>query len=409
MGVSNVKNHRALSVAVLACGACILTVGMGIRQSFGIFLEPMSFALALPRDVFALAIAVQNLLWGVVQPISGMVADRFGTARVLAAGGLVYAVGLLVMAGSQSAGMLHLGAGLLVGLGMSATSFAVVLGAVGRAVSPDRRSMALGLASAGGSVGQFLVVPLGQTLIDSVGWSMALAILAALALVIIPLAMPLSGKANVGSAAAESPQTLREALAEAGHHRGFWLLTAGFFVCGFHVAFIATHVAVFAVSCGLPAMIGATSLSLIGLFNIFGTYAAGALGGRYRKKYLLSAIYLLRGIAIVVFFAAPTTATSLLVFSAVMGVLWLGTVPLTSGLVAEVFGPRYVATLFGIVFLGHQVGAFFGAWLGGYLFDRTGSYDLMWIASVALAVLAAVVHWPIGDRPVPRLNPAVAG
>lgn len=396
------------TTVILVCGALILSIAMGVRQSFGIFLEPIVLDLDLPRQTFALAIAVQNLLWGLTQPAAGMVADRFGTARVLSGGAAVYAVGLVVMGLSQSAGGLHLGAGLLVGLGMSATSFAVVLGAIGRFVPAERRSMALGMASAGGSLGQFLVVPLGQFLIEGVGWSISLILLAGLAAAIVPLAIPLAGRAG-SSGLLEESQTLSEALMEATRHPGFWLLTTAFFVCGFHVAFVATHIAVFAVSCGLPAMTGATALSLIGLFNIAGTWLAGALGGRYRKRYLLAAIYFLRGVVIIVLLLVPKTSTNILIFSAVLGTLWLGTVPLTTGLVGEIFGPRYVATLFGIVFLGHQVGAFFGAWLGGLVFDATGSFDLMWFASIALALLAAVMHLPIRDRPVPRLSAAASG
>lgn len=387
-------------------GAMVLTVSMGVRQSFGLFMGPMTAALAMPGETFALAIAVQNLLWGLTQPLAGMVADRFGSGRVLAGGALLYAVGLVVMAGTGSAAGLQLGAGLLVGLGISATSFAVVLGAVGRLVPAERRSMALGLVSAGGSLGQFLIVPLGQAAIDALGWMAALLLLAVLALAMGPLAALVGGRPEAKRP--ESSQTLGAAVAEASRHSGFWLLTAGFFVCGFHVAFIATHLVVFAVSCGLSAMTGATALSLIGLFNIGGTYAAGWAGGRWRKKKLLAGIYLARGAAILALLALPKTATTLLVFSAAIGALWLGTVPLTSGLVAQIFGPRYVATLFGIVFLGHQVGAFFGAWLGGYVYDRAGNYDAVWIVSVMLALLAAALHWPIADRPVPRARAEAA-
>jgi len=401
-----VAANRREVMAVVVCGALVLTLSMGVRQSFGLFLEPMTHALALTPTTFALAIAVQNLLWGLAQPGFGALADRYGTRRVLVLGAGLYVAGLLVMAFGATAASLHAGAGLLVGLGVSGTSFAVVLGAVGRAVPPERRSSALGLVSAGGSLGQFLVVPVGQAAIAGLGWAGALLVLAVVAAAMAPLAWGVRAPAH--EIAAGPSQSLGQAVGEAMAHKGFRLLTLGFFVCGFHVAFIATHLPMFAASCGLSPMVGATALSLIGLFNILGTWGAGVLGGRYRKKNLLAAIYFLRGVAILIFMAVPTTPTALLIFAGVMGALWLGTVPLTSGLVGQIFGPRYVATLFGLVFLGHQVGAFFGAWLGGLAYERFGDYDAMWLASLVLAFAAAAIHWLVADKPAERLLPQQA-
>ncbi len=392
---------RGFPVLVLVAGAFILTLSMGIRQSFGLFLAPMTADLGWSREVFALAIAVQNLIWGLVQPFAGMVADKYGTARTLAGGGILYVAGLLLMAVSETPLQFHFGAGVVLGLAVGATGFPIVLAAVGRAVPARRRSMALGIAAAGGSFGQFAVAPVGQILIDGTGWATALVLFAVLAALLVPLAAPLAGRAT--EAVEGMAQTLREALREATRHSGFIYLTLGFFVCGFHVAFIATHLPVFITGQALPAMVGAIALGLIGFFNIIGTWLAGWLGGRYRKKYLLSAIYLARAGVFGVFFLVPPTETTVYVFAAAIGLLWLGTVPLTSGVVGQIFGVRYLATLFGIVMLSHQVGAFLGAWLGGVIFDRTGSYDLVWILAILLGLAAAALHWPIADRPVARL------
>jgi MFS family permease len=384
---------------LVVCGGLILLLGMGMRNTFGLFLQPMSLDLQLPREVYSLAIAIQMIVWGVSQPIFGGLADRYGAARTAVLGGLFYVGGLLLMANASGPWGLHGGAGVLVGLGVSAAGFAVVLGPVGRAFPPEKRSMALGIASAGGSSGQLFMAPIGGALIDYMGWVTALLVMAAIAALIIPLALGVRGRSTCDSASASS---LREALNEASRHSGYWLLCGGFFVCGFHVAFIATHLPPYLSDHNLPPMLAATAIAMIGLFNIFGTIASGWLGGKFREKHVLSYYYLARAIIIAGFLVFPVTQTSVLIFAALIGFLWLGTVPLTSGLVARVFGPRYLGTLFGIVFFSHQIGGFLGAWLGGYMFDLTGSYDQVWLVAIALGVLAAILHWPIADSPIER-------
>jgi predicted MFS family arabinose efflux permease len=396
---------------VLICGALLLTLAMGIRQTFGLFLAPMSADLGIGREAFAFAMALQNLLWGAVQPLTGMVADRFGAVPVLLVGTAAYALGLTVMSGAAGPWDLYAGGGILVGLAMSATSFSVVLGVVGRVVAPEQRSMALGVVSAGGSFGQFIMAPVGQQLIAAQGTTGALLMLALLSLLMAPLAIGMAQRRPAGPPSAATTatktavvkvaavgQSLGHALGEARRHQGFWYLTAGFFVCGFQVVFIAVHLPAYLNDLGLDPALGATALALIGFFNVIGTWSCGALGGRYSKKYLLSGLYITRALIIAVFLAAPKTEAVVVGFAAVLGLLWLGTVPLTSGLVAQIFGVRYLSTLFGIVFLGHQLGSFLGVWIGGIVYDRTGSYDSIWIASIVLGVLAALLHLPIADR-----------
>ena len=395
---------------VLICGAMILTLTMGIRQTFGLFLSPMSIDLGIGRETFALAMAIQNILWGVAQPFVGMVADKYGAVRVIVAGTAMYVAGLVVMSGATDAWGLTLGGGFLIGLAMSCTSFAVVLGAISRAVPEERRSMALGIASAGGSFGQFVMAPVGQSLIASQGWPSALFLMAFVAAAMAPLAIALanrrsSGRVGAAQIAIAPSQTIREALGEAGRNGSYWYLTTGFFVCGFQVVFIGVHFPAYLSDIGLSASLGATALALIGFFNIVGTWICGALGGRYSKKYVLSILYTLRSLVIIAFLAAPKNEIFVLVFASAIGLLWLGTVPLTSGLVAQIFGVRYMSTLFGIVFFGHQVGSFLGVWLGGLVFDKTGSYDSIWIASILLGFMAAALHLPIIERP---LRPAQA-
>lgn len=387
----------------IAAGSLIALLNLGVRANFGLFLEPVTVTRDWGREIFALAIAIQNLLWGLGQPFAGAVADRFGTARVLVAGGLCYAAGVILMVYADSPLELYLSIGVLVGLGLAGTSFALVLAAVGRMVPDEQRSATLGLIVAAGSLGQFLLVPLGQLALSTYGWQLALVFLGLLTLAIVPLALPLRGRPYLSPLLHQ--QTLAQALREAGGHGSYWYLNAGFFVCGFHVTFIATHLPAYVRDLGLSPLLGAWALALIGLFNVIGSYSAGLLGGRYSKKYLLSSLYLVRSLAIALFVLLPPSPASVLVFSAVIGLLWLSTVPLTSGLVALMFGPRYMGTLFGIVFLSHQLGAFLGVWLGGYLFDSTGSYDLVWWLSVALGVLAGLLHWPIREQAVVR--PAV--
>ena len=389
-----VSSWRAPAV-IIFCAALILALNMGLRQTFGLFLGPITSDLEISRSSFALAVAIQNLLWGLLTPFFGMLADRTGTARVLVVGGLIYATGLVVMALSTSAFGIHLGAGVVIGTAVSACGFPMVLAAVARLTRPDRRSLYLGLASSGGSAGQFVLLPFSQVLIEDMGWSQTLLILAGLSLLIVPLAAALAGRPT--SSGQASDQSLSEALREAMKHRGFVLLNGGFFVCGFHVAFIGTHLPGYIVSCNLSPLVGATALGVVGFFNIIGGVMAGVLGGRFRKKNLLALIYLSRALVIAVFMIGPKTEIAVWMFSAAFGLLWLSTVPLTSALVGQLFGPRYMATLVGIVMLSHQVGAFFGAYLGGLSYDLTGSYDSVWYISIALGLLAAAFNWPIKE------------
>ncbi|PKR58355.1 MFS transporter [Thalassospira lohafexi] len=386
---------------VLLCGCLVLSLNLGVRQSLGLFIPDMLTDTGWTATTFGLAFAIQNLMWGISAPIAGALADRFGTTRTLIAGAFIYALGLYLMGTSSSPGQLHMTAGVLIGTGVGATSFPVVLAAISRLFSPAKRSFALGLASAGGSVGQFIMAPTSQALNSSMGYVTTLTILAAISMLIIPAAFAMNGKAEAGSPNATpdmGPQGLIAAFHEARKHRGFVLLNAGFFVCGFHIAVIATHLPTFTELCGLPRSVAAEGLALIGLFNIIGTLTAGWAGGKWPKKYALSFVYGMRALVIVIFIFSPKTSETILLFSASMGALWLSTVPLTSGLIAQVFGPRYMATLFGIVMLSHQIGAFFGAWMGGLVFDLTGSFDGVWWASVALGVFAALVHLPIDDK-----------
>ncbi len=391
---------RRAGIAAILAGGVVLALNMGLRQTYGLFLEPMTTALAVSHGAFGLAIAVQNLLWGALTPFFGAAADRWGTARMLVVGALFYSAGLVVMAAAETSVGIHLGAGILTGIAVAATGFPLVLAAVARSVPEARRSTALGLATAGGSIGQFLLLPGTHGLIAGLGWPVALLGLAVLALFILPFAIPLRGRA---ARAGGSEQRLGEALGEAGTHRGYLLLTGGFFVCGFHIAFVATHLPAYVSANGLAPLIGATALGIVGFFNIIGTFGFGWAGGRWRKKHLLCGIYLARAAAIAMLLFVPLTTASVFAFAAVFGVLWLGTVPLTSGLVGDIFGARYLATLFGIVMFSHQIGAFFGAWLGGVSFDLTGGYEAVWLLAMALSLLAAALHAPIADQPVERV------
>jgi len=388
---------------VIVAGCIISLIAFGPRSALGLFLTPMTEARGWSREIFALAIAVQNIMWGAGQPIAGAIADRYGTARVLAAGGLIYAAGLAVTAWAPSPLWLNLGAGVLIGLGMAAASFSIVLAAFARTVTPERRSIAFGIGTAAGSFGQFLFAPLGQGLIQSVGWPQALLVMAAMMLAVPFLAFALKGKPAVPAAGIGRDQSITEALSEAFGYRSFVLLVAGFFVCGFHVAFITTHLPPYITDVGLDPALGAWAIAIIGLFNIVGSLASGVIGGRYSKPVFLSLIYFSRAIAIALFILLPVSPASVLIFSAAMGLLWLSTVPPTSGLVAIMFGPRYMATLFGFVFFSHQAGAFLGVWLGGRLYDQYQSYEVVWWLGVALGIFAAIVHWPIREQPVERL------
>ncbi|RJX77788.1 MFS transporter [Pseudomonas sp. LS-2] len=389
---------------ILLGSALILALSLGTRHGFGLFLPPMSAQFGWGREVFAFAIALQNLVWGLAQPFTGALADRFGAAKVVFVGGILYAVGLAMMSMADSPASLSLSAGLLIGIGLSGTTFSIILGVVGRALPPEKRSMGMGLASAAGSFGQFAMLPGTLGLIGWLGWSMALVALGLLVAFILPLVAMLKDK-PVPVTAGE--QTLREALHEACTHSGFWLLAFGFFVCGFQVVFIGVHLPAYLVDQHLPATVGTTVLALIGLFNVFGTYIAGWLGGRMSKPRLLTGLYLLRAVVIVLFLWAPLTQTTAYLFGISMGLLWLSTVPLTNGTVATLFGVRNLSMLGGIVFLFHQLGAFLGGWLGGVVYDHTGNYDLIWHVSIALSLVAAALNWPVRERPVARLQPQV--
>ncbi len=389
--------------AILVCGSGILLLALGTRQTFGLFLPPMTSDLGWGRETFAFAIALQNLVWGLVQPFVGALADRYGAGRVLAGGGILYAAGLAWMAYSGSGAEFTLSAGLVVGIGLACTSFGVVMAVVGRAFSDRSRSLALGVVGAGGSLGQFAMLPYGQFLIAGVGWQWALLVMAASSALIVPLAAALAGRP--ARAVSEPSLAFGAGLREAGRHRGFWLLTASFLVCGFQTIFIMIHLPAFVIDQGLPAIAGMTALAIIGFMNIVGSVACGALGGRWSKKNILALIYLSRAAALLALVALPVTQASVYVFAAVMGFTWLGTVPLTNGLVAQIFGVAQLGTLFSIAFLGHQVGSFLGAWLGGYVFDAFGSYQLVWWAAIALSLAAAALCWPIDER---RLPPAPA-
>ena len=389
------------SMWILLGASLILALSLGIRHGFGLFLPPMSAEFGWGREVFAFAIALQNLVWGLTQPFTGALADRFGAKRTVIVGGVLYAIGLACMGLADSPLSLSLSAGLLIGIGLSGTSFSVILGAVGRAVPMEKRSMAMGIAAAAGSFGQFAMLPGTLGLLSWLGWSVALMALGLLVALIVPLAamlkdtpLPLTGQ----------EQTLGEALREACSHSGFWLLALGFFVCGFQVVFIGVHLPAYLVDQHLPALVGTTVLALVGLFNIFGTYLAGWLGGRMSKPRLLSALYLARAVVITAFILTPLTVWSAYAFGVAMGLLWLSTVPLTNGTVATLFGVRNLSMLGGIVFLFHQLGAFLGGWMGGYLYDHTGSYDLVWQIAVLLSLLAAALNWPVRELPVARLQ-----
>ncbi|NYT61494.1 MFS transporter [Alcaligenaceae bacterium] len=381
----------------------VLFLSLGIRHGFGLFLSPMSNEFGWGREVFAFALALQNLTWGIFQPITGALSDRLGARRAIAMGGLLYATGLVLMGYADSALSMSLSAGLLIGMGLSGTSFSVILGVVGRAVPPEKRSMAMGIAAAAGSFGQFAMLPGSLGLIEWLGWSAALIVLGTVAALIMPLSAMISDRPH---ASQEPAQTLGAALREACSHSGFQLLAFGFFVCGFQVVFIGVHLPSYLVDHNLPVMVGTTVLALVGLFNVFGTYIAGWLGTSRSKPRLLSALYLARGVVITLFIMTPLSVWTAYAFGIAMGLLWLSTVPLTNGTIATMFGVRNLSMLGGIVFLFHQMGSFLGGWLGGYLFDRTGSYDIVWYISIMLSVAAAALNWPIREQAVARLQGA---
>ena len=401
-GNRNSPNSTFPLVAV-ACACVIALLAFGPRSAMGFFQLPILQETGWDRTTFGLAMALQNLFWGLGQPFFGAIADRYGTWRVLFVGALIYILGLVVMAFSAAPIWLHIGGGILVGLGIAACSFGVILSSLARLVSPEKRSFAFGLGTAAGSTGMFLYAPISQGLIDSLGWSDSLLVLSAIMLLIPVLAIPLRGNASTSKiSSAELDQSFREALSEALAHKGYLLLTAGFFVCGFQVAFITAHFPAYIGDLGIEARWAVVAISLIGLFNVFGSLASGLIGQRYSKPKFLALIYIARSITFTAFLVIPATPTTVVIFSIIIGLLWLSTVPPTNAIVAIMFGTRYLGMLGGVVFFSHQVGSFLGVWMGGVLYDQTGSYDVVWWLGVALGIFAALVHWPIKEEPVIR-------
>lgn len=398
----NPESHGS-SHFLIAAGCLLLLLSFGYRSSFGLFVRPITDANGWGREVISMALAIQNLFWGIVAVFAGGLADRFGNLKVILAGTGLYALGMGLMSAVESPWMLHTSAGLLVGAGVAGTSFGIVLPAMARAMGEERRQWALGLGTAAGSLGQFAVVPLAQLFIENYGWMVTLNILAGTALSMAILAIPLAPYSGKQQAVQKKvQQTIPEALYEATGHRSYLLLVAGFFVCGFHVAFITAHMPAFLGDNGFDANVGAWSISIIGLCNVFGAYLSGIWSGKLSKKNVLVFIYLGRSVTIALFLWFPFSLSTVMIFSAIMGFLWLATVPPTTGLVAVMFGTRYMAMLYGIVFLGHQLGSFSGVWLGGWLYDRTGTYNIVWWLGVALGIMAAIVHWPIREYLVTR-------
>jgi len=389
---------------VLICGGIILSLSLGTRHSFGLYLQPMTLDLDWSRQTFAIALAIQNLVYGLATPFAGMIADKFGAARAVIGGTLLYAVGMVLMAYSTTGWEFSVSAGLLVGIGLSCSGFSTVFGVVGRAFPSEKRTLALGIAGAAGSFGQFLMLPYGQTLMNHIGWHNALLVCALTILLILPLSSALVE--NMKTQAAGQKQSIPEALREAFGHSGFVLLCSGYFVCGFQLMFISVHFPAYLIDQRMTPDTGMLALALIGLFNIFGTYMWGWLGQHHTKKYVLSVLYFTRAVVFAIFVMLPVTPFSVYLFAAAIGFLWLGTVPVTSGLIAQIFGVKYLATLSGIAFLFHQVGSFLGVWIAAYLFDTTGSYRLMWLLTIALGILAGLINLPINDRQIQR--PAAA-
>ena len=397
------KNH------VVGYSLLIILISMGTRQTFGLYLQPITDELDIGRELFSLAIALQSIIGGL--PFAGVLADRYGSRWVAIGGGLLFAVSMYLMSIVTHWTGLMLGFGLLSGISLSCVSYVVVLGAVAQVVPPERRSRTFGFITAAGSVGMFIVVPVAQRILNTFGWRTTLAILAGFAGLIALLAVgyPTRKQPVAGGESTDKPSdSLTQVLVQASRHSGYWLLTIGFFVCGFHVSFVASHLPAYLTDNGLSGTAGATALSLVGLFNLFGSTLFGYLGDHYRKKYLLSGLYLGRSFVISLFLLFPLTETTALIFGAAIGFLWLATVPLTSGTVAQIFGPRYLSTLYGIVFFSHQIGSFLGVWLGGRIYDATGMYTPVWVIAIILGVLACIVHLPIVDRPVYPLRTTTA-
>jgi predicted MFS family arabinose efflux permease len=393
---------------VLACGAAIVTLSMGIRHGFGLWLLPITQEMGWTRQSFALAIAIQNLSWGLIGIFAGMVADRFGAFRVLIGGAVLYGLGLAGMALSPTPVLFALTAGVLIGAAQAGTTYAVIYGVLGRQIAPERRSWAMGVAAAAGSFGQFLMVPVEGWLIAGLGWQQALLALSMAVLLIVPLAFGLREPGFKGSASVQREQTILQALSEAFRYPSFNLLMAGYFVCGFQVVFIGVHMPSYLKDHGLSPQVASYALALIGLFNVLGTYVAGTLGQRLPKRFILAFIYMARAAAISVFLLVPLSPLSVYVFSAVMGTLWLSTIPPTNATIAQIFGVQHLSMLGGFVFFSHQIGSFLGVWLGGYLYDATGSYDIVWYIAIALGIFAGLVNLPVKENPIRRAAAAAA-
>ncbi len=392
--------RRPLLVLVLA--TVIVFISYGTRQSFGLFLRPITMDMGWGRESLSFAFATQSLMIGITAPFAGAIADRFNPVLVIVASGALYTVGLFFMSQALTPGGMVVSAGLIAGVAAAGCGLPLLLAVVGRVAPEDRRSLWLGITTAGGTGGQFLLVPACQWLISTFGWGSALLVLAAAVFMIVPFGGAIA-KAGGDSFKSTDPQSLGQALREASRHRGYWLLLTGFFVCGFQVQFIIMHLPAYLADKSAGVGMGAAAIALIGLFNMIGTFVAGYLGGRHRKKYLLSLLYFCRALVLLAFFALPVSQLTVVLFASVIGLLWLATVPLTAGIVAQIFGPRYMATLFAIVYLSHQLGSFTSVWLGGRLFDATGSYDIIWWAVIVTGFAASLIHWPIDDRPVARL------
>ncbi|MDP6974371.1 MAG: MFS transporter [Gammaproteobacteria bacterium] len=395
---------KLLSFAIIAASA-LLAINFGFRSSLGLFLKPVSESFGYGREIFAFSLALQNLFWGLFQPLAGAIADKYGTAKVIILGSILYALGLYITATADGFIDLHLGAGILIGMGIAGTGLGVILPAMARMVRPEKRAFALGIGTAAGSAGQFLLIPVAREFLVAYGWQMALVIMAIGSLSMILFTPVFKGDKKTDTKTDdESEQNLREALREASKHFHYWLLIAGFFVCGFQLAFITVHMPSYLADKGFDSSVAATSLSIIGLCNIVGSLTAGHLSGIYSKKWILAFIYGARSIVIVLFLVFPISLFSVYAFSFATGFLWLATVPPTSGLVAQMFGLKYMGTLYGIVFLNHQIGSFTGVWLGGYLFDITGSYNQVWWWAAIIAAITAIIHVFIDERPVDRLR-----
>ena len=401
--------QHKVPILAISCACIIALLAFGPRSAMGFFQLPILQDNGWDRSTFGMAMALQNLFWGMGQPLFGVVADKFGTWRVLAVGAVLYTLGLVVMALAPSPVWLHIGGGILIGLGVAACSFGVVLASIARLLSPEKRSFAFGLGTAAGSAGMFVFAPISQGLIDNLGWSDSLIAIGIFMLIIPLLAIPLRGNSSTSRiAAVEFEQTVKQALREAFASKGYLLLSSGFFVCGFQVAFITAHFPAYISDLGIAAKWAVIAISLIGFFNIIGSLASGVIGQRYSKPIFLSLIYIARSIAFTAFLLIPQTPTTVVVFSIVIGMLWLSTVAPTNALVAVMFGTRYLGMLGGIVFFSHQVGSFLGIYMGGVLYESTGSYDIVWWLGVALGIFAAVVHWPIREEPVARPVPETA-